>query len=42
MHSGPHSGKLDSTESNRANQLVNIHANVLNNKVSGEIEVKSY
>ena len=42
IHSGPFSGKLDSSEANRANQLVAIHANVLNKKLSGEIEVKTY
>ena len=42
IHSGPFSGKIDSSEANRANQLVAVHANVLNKKVSGEMEVKTF
>ena len=43
IHSSPLGGKRDSdTSGNRANQLVAVHANVLNKKMNGVLNVKVY
>ena len=41
-HSGAHSGKSDSTEGQRANQLVSIKANVISRRTSGSIKCTAY
>ena len=38
-HTGPFSGKIDSEESARANQLVDVYANVLNKYVNGAVRI---
>ena len=41
IHNSPFSGKLDADKA-EANSLTAIHANVLNRRLTGEIEVKTY
>ena len=41
IHNSPFSGKLDADKA-EANSLTAIHANVLNRRLNGEIEVKTY
>ena len=42
IHSSPFGGKRDSGEDGRANQLVAVHANVLNKKMDGQLNVKVF
>ena len=41
-HGGAHSGKSDSTEGQRTNQLVNIKANVINRRMAGSVTCTTY
>ena len=41
IHNSPFSGKLDSDKAD-GNSLTAIHANVLNRRLTGEIEVKIF
>ena len=42
LHSGPFSGKRDSSEAARANQLISIHATVHNKRKPGTLDVSVF
>jgi len=41
-YNGPFSGKRDATETARANSIVAVHANVLNRRMAGQLQVTTY